>query len=228
MGVSKKDLVRQGRLKKVRKTRKDGVRTTVYVKNVPVPHPSPKTVTVPVSTPSRVGSLSQNARVLAADDLRASVADYRNPATSEPERETIRNFWGDHGISNQFVAMMTAAELERAGTTTETQSGASLPAKPERLTVTATASRVKELKEFVEDYSREHLSPWDEKTSEVLSLLGQSETYYRKYWQSELPEEEYTLSVLAACESAQETFSDGSFSTQHIAKIAEELLHDLT
>jgi hypothetical protein len=51
-----------------------------------------------------------------ANDLRDSVRDYRNPATSDDDRDDIRAYWGEHGINNQFQAMRRAAELTEAAT----------------------------------------------------------------------------------------------------------------
>lgn len=49
-----------------------------------------------------------------ADDLRASVRDYRNPATSDTERAAIRSWWASLAVPvpNQFAAMLRAAELD--------------------------------------------------------------------------------------------------------------------
>lgn len=46
-------------------------------------------------------------------DLRDSVRDYRNPDTTEEERAYIREFWAEHGINNQFQAMLRAADIEK-------------------------------------------------------------------------------------------------------------------
>ena len=46
-------------------------------------------------------------------DLRDSVRDYRNPNTSEVERDYIRSYWAEHGVPNQFAAMLRAAEIEK-------------------------------------------------------------------------------------------------------------------
>ena len=53
-----------------------------------------------------------------ADDLRESVKDFRNPATSPSEIEEIRKFWAANGVSNQFMAAAEAHRLskEAAGT----------------------------------------------------------------------------------------------------------------
>lgn len=53
-----------------------------------------------------------------ADDLRESVKDFRNPATSPSEIEEIRKFWAANGVSNQFMANAEAHRLskEAAGT----------------------------------------------------------------------------------------------------------------
>lgn len=48
-----------------------------------------------------------------ADDLRQSVYDFRDPATTAEEREQIEDYWAHFGIPNQFVAMFRAAEIER-------------------------------------------------------------------------------------------------------------------
>lgn len=48
-----------------------------------------------------------------ADDLRASVRDYRNPQTTEAERQIILDFWSEYQITNQFQAMLKAAEVEK-------------------------------------------------------------------------------------------------------------------
>jgi hypothetical protein len=47
-------------------------------------------------------------------ELRESVRDYRNPATTDQDRDDIRAYWADHGIPNQAAAMLRAAAIERA------------------------------------------------------------------------------------------------------------------
>lgn len=49
-----------------------------------------------------------------ADDLRASVRDFRDPRATEQERETVRQWWAtlDLHVPNQFAAMLRAAELD--------------------------------------------------------------------------------------------------------------------
>lgn len=46
-------------------------------------------------------------------DLRDSVRDYRDPATTDEDRESIRQYWNAQGIRNQFGAMLQAAELDQ-------------------------------------------------------------------------------------------------------------------
>lgn len=48
-----------------------------------------------------------------ADDLRESVAVYRDSDTTETEREQIRVWWAEQDIPNQFAAMLTAARIEK-------------------------------------------------------------------------------------------------------------------
>jgi hypothetical protein len=43
-------------------------------------------------------------------DLRDSVRDYRNPATTADERQGIADWWKSQGIPNQFAAMLRAAD----------------------------------------------------------------------------------------------------------------------
>lgn len=47
-------------------------------------------------------------------ELRESVRDYRNPATTEEERDGIRAYWAQHGVRNQFAAMSRAWEIDKA------------------------------------------------------------------------------------------------------------------
>jgi hypothetical protein len=47
-----------------------------------------------------------------AEDLRDSVRDYRDPATSAWGRADIREWWREQGIANQFGAMLRAAEID--------------------------------------------------------------------------------------------------------------------
>lgn len=47
------------------------------------------------------------------DDLRESVAVYRDSGTSETEREQIRVWWAKQDIPNQFAAMLAAALIEK-------------------------------------------------------------------------------------------------------------------
>jgi hypothetical protein len=51
---------------------------------------------------------------MSAEDLRDSVRDYRNPATSTAERREIGDWWKSQGIPNQFAAMLRAADIARA------------------------------------------------------------------------------------------------------------------
>ena len=45
-----------------------------------------------------------------SSDLRDSVRDYRNPATTADERRVILDWWTSQGIPNQFAAMLRAAD----------------------------------------------------------------------------------------------------------------------
>jgi len=45
--------------------------------------------------------------------LRESVRVFRDPATSDTERDRIRHAWAAAGIPNQFAAMIRAADIER-------------------------------------------------------------------------------------------------------------------
>lgn len=49
----------------------------------------------------------------AADQLRASVRDYRDPRATVQERDLITEWWASLGIPNQFAAMLRAAEMEK-------------------------------------------------------------------------------------------------------------------
>jgi len=49
-----------------------------------------------------------------AEDLRASVKDFRDGVTNQRERTYIMAWWAQYGILNQFAAMTRAAEIERA------------------------------------------------------------------------------------------------------------------
>jgi hypothetical protein len=49
---------------------------------------------------------------VSVEDLRDSVRDYRDPATSASERREIADWWKSQGIPNQFAAMLRAAALE--------------------------------------------------------------------------------------------------------------------
>jgi hypothetical protein len=51
---------------------------------------------------------------MSAEDLRDSVRDYRDPATSVSERREIVEWWKSQGIPNQFAAMLRAAEATDA------------------------------------------------------------------------------------------------------------------
>lgn len=62
-----------------------------------------------------LSSASRDNRTLEekADDLRESVKDFRNPATSPAEIEEIRKFWAANGVSNQFMASAEAHRLSK-------------------------------------------------------------------------------------------------------------------
>lgn len=60
------------------------------------------------------GTVLPGSRQLAAD-LRASVGDYRNPATSQKERDCIVELWTSIGLPNQFAVLLEAARLDKAG-----------------------------------------------------------------------------------------------------------------
>ncbi|CAA9364786.1 MAG: hypothetical protein AVDCRST_MAG68-5077 [uncultured Gemmatimonadetes bacterium] len=49
-----------------------------------------------------------------AEDLRASVRDFRDPNSTERERQAVLQWWDslDFHVPNQFAAMLRAAELE--------------------------------------------------------------------------------------------------------------------
>lgn len=47
-----------------------------------------------------------------AQMLRESVADYRDPNATELDRQLIREWWHDVGVSNQFAALLLAAALD--------------------------------------------------------------------------------------------------------------------
>lgn len=49
-----------------------------------------------------------------SDPAPIDLRDYRNPATSDADRDDIRQYWAAHDIRNQFGAMLRAAELEQA------------------------------------------------------------------------------------------------------------------
>ena len=46
-------------------------------------------------------------------DDRESVRDFRNPKSSEQERQYVRQWWYEVGVKNQFHCMLVAAEVER-------------------------------------------------------------------------------------------------------------------
>jgi hypothetical protein len=54
------------------------------------------------------------AGTLDPNDLRDSVRDFRNPQTTAAEARVIVEWWNEHGIPNQFAAMLRAAEIEHA------------------------------------------------------------------------------------------------------------------
>lgn len=43
-------------------------------------------------------------------DLRDSVADYRNPNTTDGERADIKAYWAEHGIHGQTQAILRASK----------------------------------------------------------------------------------------------------------------------
>ena len=48
-----------------------------------------------------------------ADDLRASVRDFRDPRATVQERDLITEWWASLGIPNQFAAMLRASQLDQ-------------------------------------------------------------------------------------------------------------------
>lgn len=60
--------------------------------------------------------VKKTAAASSPEELRESVRDYRDPATSEAERENIRAYWERQGVPNQFAAMLRAADAEKEQT----------------------------------------------------------------------------------------------------------------
>lgn len=75
---------------------------------------SKATVAAPVSKKAKAAPTKDTGKADPAE-LRESVGDYRNPATSEEERQHIRDYWERQGVKNQFHAMLKAAEIEKTG-----------------------------------------------------------------------------------------------------------------
>ena len=97
-------------------------------------------------------------RPVYVDDLRQSVLDYRDPATSEQEREHIRSWWAEQGVANQFAASLRAAEFSSEYDRARVVLG--VEATDEQVTALAHA-RVAVAARWAEGARAGSVTPWD-------------------------------------------------------------------